>query len=99
MGWLSRFFDKGAPVAYSIWHSGKDAVSCERASAIDGTCWVPGSGFDETPAGQGCPWPKRCTCKVLVVREDEAWGKGNAAWIQKQGGVVSAERMEKFYRS
>ena len=97
MGWFRRKFGGQAPVAYSTWHAGSREDLCGRCRELDGTCWLPDrKDFKGPPLKGGCSCPGGCTCRVLVVRMDEAWGPGNAEWIGKRGGLVTGEQMEKF---
>ncbi len=99
MSLFSRLFGKQAAVAYKTWHTGSGAATCQACKDLDGTCWLPGNSFKGPPLREGCSCPGGCTCRVLVVRQDEAWGPGNAEWIEKRGGLVSGEQMDKFLSS
>ena len=96
MGWFRRKLGGKAAVAYSTWHLGGGERACEACRKLDGTCWLPSHGFKGPPLTGECLCPGGCTCRVLVVRKDEAWGPGNAEWIGKRGGLVSGEQMDKF---
>ena len=102
MGFLGKWFGKAAPAAYLTWHTGHAGGApgtCAACRELDGTCWLPDADFKGPPLRSGCTCPGGCTCRALVVRTDEAWGPGNAAWIGKRGGVVSGAQMQKFLSS
>jgi hypothetical protein len=100
MSLLSRLFQKGAPVAYHTWHVGSDPDACTACRDLDGTCWLPErKDFKGPPLRSGCTCTGGCSCRILSVRMDEAWGPGNAEWIRKRGGVVSGEQMKRFLSS
>lgn len=96
MVWFSWPFGKKKAVAYYTWHLGGGAKACEKCRDLDGTCWLPSYDFDGPPLKKDCLCPGGCTCRVLVVRMDEAWGPGNAEWIGKRGGLVTGAQMDKF---
>lgn len=96
MVWFRWPFGRKASTAYFTWHLGGGAKACEACRELDGTCWLPGNDFTGPPLKAGCLCPGGCTCRALVVRMDEAWGAGNAGWIEKRGGLVTGEQMDKF---
>jgi hypothetical protein len=97
MGWLGRRFGRKAAVAYRTWHVGPRADACPRCRELDGTCWLPErSDMRGPPLREGCACRGGCSCRVLEVRMDEAWGPGNAEWIRKRGGLVSGPQMQRF---
>ena len=100
MGLLDRLFGKGAAVAYYTWHTGSSVDVCDGCRELDGTCWLPErKDFKGPPLKSDCSCAGGCSCRVLSVRADEAWGPGNAEWIRKRGGVVSGEQMDRFLSS
>ncbi|MGQ0553028.1 MAG: hypothetical protein ACT4PU_07395 [Planctomycetota bacterium] len=100
MGWFSRKFGKEASVAYYTWHVGPASGACAACRERDGQCWLPErTDVVAPPLKTGCTCPGGCKCRALVVATDEAWGPGNAEWIKKRGGFVTAAQMSKFLSS
>jgi len=103
MGLLTKLFGKDKPVAYSTWHASRSADTCRTCRDLDGACWTPayedGGTFEGPPLREGCTCPGGCSCRRLTVYMDEAWGPGNAKWIEGRGGYVSGEQMERFLGS
>lgn len=103
MGLLGKLFGQDKPVAYWTWHASKASETCKTCRDLDGACWTPAyvkeSRYRGPPLEEGCACPGGCTCRALAVYLDEAWGPGNAKWIDARGGRVSGAQMQKFLGS